>query len=46
MYLTLAARGNEVRGFVYDQRRRPRLTFAYFEGQSARVLERQACPAG
>ncbi|GMA15193.1 hypothetical protein E5F05_01835 (plasmid) [Deinococcus metallilatus] len=37
VYLTLAARGNEVRGFVYDQRRRPRLTFAYFEGQSARA---------
>ncbi|WP_395242065.1 hypothetical protein, partial [Salmonella sp. s60732] len=44
-YLTLAARGNEVRGFVYDQTQRPKLIFAYFEGQSRQALERQACPA-
>jgi len=44
VYLTLAARGTEIRGFVYDQSLRPKLTFAYFEGQSAQPLERQACP--
>lgn len=44
VYLTLAVRGNEVRGFVYDQGQRPKLTFAYFEGQSRQALERQACP--
>lgn len=46
VYLTLAARGNEVRGFVYDQTQRPKLTFAYFEGTSTAPLERQPCPPG
>ncbi|MGX9688466.1 hypothetical protein ACTQ9L_15145 [Deinococcus wulumuqiensis] len=44
VFLTLAARGTEIRGFVYDQAERPRLPFAYFEGRSRETLGPAVCP--
>ena len=31
-FMTLAAKGIDVRGFLYDQSRRPALSYAYFDG--------------
>ena len=43
-FMTLAgANGLEVRGFLYDQSRRPRLTYAYFSGESAQPLPATVC---
>ena len=30
--MTLAVKGTDIRGFLYDQSRRPALSYAYFEG--------------
>lgn len=43
VFLTIAAKGLEVRGFVYDLSARPRIDFALFAGSSAVVLKTQAC---
>jgi len=43
VYLTLAARGLDVRAFVYDQTNRPTLTYAYLEGKSTEALPTN-CP--
>lgn len=43
-FLTLASNNNyQVRGFLYDQSRRPRLTYAYFEASSGRNLPAIVC---
>jgi hypothetical protein len=43
-FLTLASNnGNEVRGFLYDQSRKPKLTYAYFTGSSAQRLTAIVC---
>lgn len=43
-FMTLAGRnGLEIRGFLYDQSRRPRLTYAYFSGSSTQVLPATVC---
>ena len=43
-FMTLAGNnGAEVRGFLYDQSRRPKLTYAYFSGSSQRALPATAC---
>ena len=31
-FMTLAAKGTDIRGFLYDQSRRPALSYAYFDG--------------
>jgi hypothetical protein len=43
VFLTLAARGLEVRGFVYDLAARPAVTFAVFAASSQSVLNTQPC---
>ena len=43
VYMTLIAKGSEVRGFVYDQGERPKLKFAYLQGTSATTLPTVAC---
>ena len=43
-FMTLAGDNRyNIRGFLYDQSRRPALTYAYFEGTSARVLPAISC---
>lgn len=43
-FMTLAGNnGLEVRGFLYDQSRRPRLSYAYFSGSSGQVLPAISC---
>ena len=43
-FMTVAGNnGLEVRGFLYDQSRRPRLTYAYFSGSSALALPATVC---
>lgn len=44
VFLTLAVRGREVRAFVYDQSKSPRLSFAFAEGVSDQALPRGVCP--
>jgi hypothetical protein len=43
VFLTLAAKGLEVRGFVYDLSARPAVTFAFFAASSPTVLKTQPC---
>jgi hypothetical protein len=43
VFLTLAAKGLEVRGFVYDLSSRPAVTFTTFSGSSRGVLKTQPC---
>jgi hypothetical protein len=43
-FMTLAGdNGLQVRGFLYDHSRKPRLTYAYFEGTSEFILPATAC---
>ncbi len=42
-FVTLAARGLEVRAFAYDLSARPGLTVVFLTGQSSRVLKTQSC---
>ncbi len=42
-FVTLAARGLEVRAFAYDLSARPGVTFVFLKGQSSRVLKTQSC---
>lgn len=44
IYITLAVRGAQVRGFLYDQRARPKLKVAFLEGSSTEPLPRGGCP--
>ncbi len=42
-FLTLAAKGLEVRGFVYDLSSRPSVSFVVFRASSAAALKTQPC---
>ena len=42
-FATIAAKGLEVRAFVYDLSARPNLTFAYLKGSSREVLKVKPC---
>jgi hypothetical protein len=43
-FLTLAGNNTtEVRGFIYDQSRKPRLTYAYVSGVSSQVYKTKPC---
>jgi hypothetical protein len=43
-FLTLAGNNTtEVRGFLYDQSRKPRLTYAYVEGVSSQTYQAKPC---
>jgi hypothetical protein len=43
-FMTLAGRNTtEIRGFLYDQSQRPRLTYAYFEGTASQVFTATVC---
>ena len=43
-FMTLASNGGtQIRGFLYNQSRRPRLTYAYFEGTSATTVLTSPC---
>jgi hypothetical protein len=43
-FMTLAGNNaTQVRGFLYDQSRKPKLTYAYFEGQVSGLLPAIAC---
>ncbi len=43
VYMTVTANGREVRALVYDQAQRPKLTFAFLEGESREALSTVAC---
>jgi hypothetical protein len=43
VFLTLAAKGLEVRGFVYDLSSRPAVSFVTFSASSRAVLKTQPC---
>lgn len=42
-FMTLTARGKDVRAFVYDQSEKPFVTYAYLEGESRGVLDVRPC---
>lgn len=43
VFMTVTARGKDVRAFVYDQNSRPKLKYAYLQGMSQEALPTNVC---